>query len=94
MHRFGRPVLLNEYAWDLRIPKWGWLLKVKTFRNKNLKSNEVPAKTDTLHRANTFLRALRTTLILEEQLRLVVDATELCPASVAAQVFTRAQGNI
>ena len=43
---------------------------------------------------SSCLQALRTTLSLAEQLRLVVDSRELCSASVATQDFTRAQRNI
>ena len=94
MHRFARALLLNKYIPDLRVPKWAWLLKVNTFKNHHEKREKISAKAETLHRATNFLQPLRTTLSLAEQLRLVVDSRELCSASVATQVFTRAQRNI
>ena len=49
MHRFGQALLLNKYIPDLRVPKWAWLLKVKTFKNHNEIREKISAKAETLH---------------------------------------------
>ena len=94
MHRFGRPLLLNKYIPDLKVPRWAWLLRVKTFKRKLQKQDKLPAKMDATDRAHKFIHGLRTTLTHAEQLRLVIDSRELCSAGLASQVFTKARHNI
>ena len=60
MHRFGQPVLFDKYIPDLKVPKWGWLLKVKTFKNKQARNDGVQARADAQERATKFANAVRT----------------------------------
>ena len=94
MHRFGRRILLKKYVPDVKLPRWSWLLKVKTFKGRMHKHNKVTATADATDRATHFVHSLRTTLTIDEQLRLMIDSRELCVAGLALEVFACAQRNI
>ena len=69
MHRFGKSHLLNRVIPDVRLPKWSWLLKTKSFLSENKKST--PDKDAVIARAKHFVNCMHSSLFVAEKLRLV-----------------------